>query len=142
MGCDIHTFVEKKNEDGKWIPVQDCHPFDRRSYSLFGFLANVYNLSQSPFITDFRMFPADSLRFDEKYLDELIEDGYFGMSWVTLKELLDYNYEVIFINKREGSKPEPVSMREFLGEGYFEELESLKKLGDSNNIRIIFYFDN
>lgn len=53
MGCDIHSFAEVR-KDGKWIRVEEpvfdglgdkktSEPFGWRSYSTFGFLADVRN---------------------------------------------------------------------------------------------------
>ena len=46
MGCDIHSFAEKKTQQG-WEFI-DLAPFDRRSYGMYGFLAGVPTIPMSP----------------------------------------------------------------------------------------------
>ena len=44
MGCDIHSFTEKRNKgNNKWEVLEGLNPFDWRSYSVFAFLADVRN---------------------------------------------------------------------------------------------------
>lgn len=43
MGCDIHLYIEKRNKEGKWEPIDipaSLMPDDRH-YKLFSFLADV-----------------------------------------------------------------------------------------------------
>ena len=79
------------------------------------------------------------------------------LSWLTLKELLDYDYDQLFWDRRV-KKQTPngglkyaasavigegrhLSVREFLGESiFFERLETLKGLGEPEDVRIIFWF--
>ena len=44
MGCDIHSYAERKTSKGYEI-IDGLHPLDWRSYGLFGFLAGVRNYS-------------------------------------------------------------------------------------------------
>lgn len=132
MGCDIHSFAEIKKE-GKWYKVEDKvfsdvrsdkkteHPFDWRSYGVFGFLSNVYNKSLSGYISETKGFPSDSeylngvseyaydvnplsgevipIEEREKVKQELMDSGYWGFTYLTLKELLDWDYEKTFENR-------------------------------------------
>lgn len=153
MGCDIHSFTEIK-KDGKW---QDAgfSPFDWRQYGMYGFLAGVRNYSMSPVIAEKRGFPEDSsLR---KEYDDWDCDGH-SHSWLLLKELLDYNYNQEIWDRRVTRQIRPnlwsgaelanegegehLSLRDFLGEHYFKDLDKLKEFGDPENVRIVFWFDN
>lgn len=146
MGCDIHTFAEKRNSSGEWEQL-DFEPFDWRSYGMYGFLANVRNYSEVPFISDHRGIPEDSLQFISKTdciwqggfstCDETSSLDNHGHSWVSLKELLEFNYDIEFDDVRYTCYT--TTVREFLGENFFEDLKTLEELGAE---RVVFYFDN
>jgi len=182
MGADIHSFAEVKKE-GKWHRVTEkvfdsnrtTEPFGWRSYGMFGFLANVRNYSHVPCIKEPVGFPDDSewLNSPCDYYDFMgdkqtnrqnIEGDYdyHSKSFLTLKELLGFNYEQSFEDRRftevttlpgggilsnGASVAEPgngtmTTFKEFLGHGFFECIEELKSLGDPEDVRVIFYFDN
>jgi len=155
MGADIHTFVEVK-KDGHWdlnkkkvfknsfIAIEPnikyiAYPFDYRHYGMFGFLADVRNYSSTPVIAEPRGVPDDISSEVSAEYDDWWGDAH-SASWFTAKELLDYNYNVDFIDTRDGNTKE--NLKEFLGTEYFEDLEALKKLGDPENVRVVFWFDN
>lgn len=157
-------------------------PFDWRSYGMFGFFADVRNYSNSPVLGPIKGLPDDSeylneklenpMSFDYGYFDNgvattrkesIFKDAdYHNETFYTLKELLDFNYDVPFENLRYTevtrlpgggvcsngaaiAKPGSgtiTTMREFLGDGFFNELECLKKLGAPEDVRIVFWFDN
>lgn len=159
-------------------------PFDWRNYSMFGFLADVRNYSHCTPIAEPKGLPEDSeylnstskYAYDrspmsgeaipeserEKVKDDLEDSGYHSHSWLTLKELVDFDYEKTFWDRRisrttynesggsftdgaalanEG-EGETITYREHLGEAFFEEIELLKQHGQPEDVRIIFYFDN
>jgi len=88
--------------------------------------------------------------------------NYHSFSWLSLKELLDFDYSQQFENRRYrktiitagggtvvdgGAKAAPgegemVSYRNFLGTSFFECLLQLKMLGAPEDVRIVFWFDN
>lgn len=160
-------------------------PFDRRSYGLFSFLAGVRNNAGCEPISETKGLPDDSeylntkldkpSRFSYGYFDNGIaytkkeerekDADYHSHSFVTLKELLDFDYEKTFEDRRvnkalksaDGSffmtgaamqekakegEGEMKTYREFLGEFFFEELELMKTLGEPEDVRVVFYFDN
>lgn len=189
MGADIHSFVEIK-KDGKWELFENevfpdyrdkktSDPFGHRNYSVFGFLADVRNYSHCKPICEPKWLPEDSEYLNSQsdhgfnWLGEkgtstkrhdILEDGnYHSYSWLTLKELIDFDYDSTFEDRRitinhfneyggvigsngsgisEVGGGSIISYREHLGESFFEDLKILKTLGDPENIRIIFYFDN
>lgn len=172
MGCDIHSFVEVK-KDGKWqlpeppIFVHDKigqmvygetnhnHPFNWRSYGVFGFLADVRNYSMVPPIAERRGKPEDVSDYVKA---EYWESDDHSHSWLSLKELLDFDYEAKFENRRitkqtgphcwdgaalsEEGEGKVTAFREFLGKPFFNDLETMSKIGDPENVRIVFWFDN
>ena len=138
MGCDIHSSVQVF-EENQWIEVMDDW-LNYRSYGLFGFLANVRNYSQVPVISIPRGLPADFRDLDGY--------GYHNASWLALRELLNFDYDQKFINRRCGGTTLPeedgelTTIRDFLGSSYFNKLEEIKDFGPSEKVRVVFWFDN
>ena len=175
MGCDIHSFVETKI-DGKWQRFEKEvfkdsysdnrlteYPFDWRSYSMFGFLADVRNYSHCKPISAPKGLPDDSeylntpLKEPENYSYYGYDNGtaytikgkiecdadYHSLSWLTFKELLDFDYEKTFWDRRvsktthypnggtftngaalaEKGEGKTITYREHLGEGFFRDID-------------------
>jgi len=185
MGADISTIVEARDTEGIWrivsaeqehqvgVRTEDDFPFGVRSYAVYGFLGDVQNTACCPVIASGRGLPNDSAYLRESandlwcekwsIADSIIEDGNnYGYSFVTVAELLAFDYEQQFENLRLGNvyksadgnvvrysgnkqgKPgegEVMSMREHLGEHYFDELNKLRQLGEPENVRVIFWFN-
>ena len=162
MGCDIYSLVEVKDPStGKWNKVGDIFlevdstdkytddPFCWRSYGLYGFLANVRNYSECEPISEPKGVPENLSTEGQSLFQEGIDDH--SHSWLTLQELLNFNYEKEFTDKRRKSQGGPyngtnddecqVSYREFLGRFYFERLEILKALGKPEDVRLVFWFN-
>lgn len=170
MGCDIHTFIEKRNK-GTWeyikdgvIPITSSfsveydkkivtnEPFDWRSYGMFGFLADVRNYSECPVICSPKGFPEDASKEVLEEYNIRYGDAH-SASWLTVKELADYDYHQVFWDRRimknnngaskaEEGEGEYLSMRQFLGDNFFANLEALKLLGNPEEVRVVFWFDN
>lgn len=177
MGADIHSFAEVR-KNGKWVRVEKPvfkegkEPFGVRSYAVFGFLADVRNYSCCAPISEPKGLPEDS-----EYLNAFtandgwgnlrqemaeFQDFYHSCSHLTLKELLDFDYEQEFWDRRisrtttypngavvtdgaclaEEGEGETVTYRNHLGSWYFEDLETLKKLGAPEDVRVVFGFDS
>lgn len=187
MGTDISTIEEVRDENGLWQMVSPTHPayaqfkneydyfpFGSRSYSVYGFLGNIRNSANSPFITESRGLPDDSVYLnsiekgswfgDTTRASEIRNDGNnYGYSWVTLAELLAFNYDQAFENLRGSSlkrspngqvvsyhgnlelKPgegEVMTLRNHLENTYFfEHVEGLRAFGEPENVRVIFWFN-
>lgn len=173
MGCDIHSFVEVKTDKG-WLMVpglfpeddfgrhwsgkthQD-EPFEGRNYGIFGFLANVRNYSFVPPIAEPRGLPEGVSKPVQESNENWDGDGH-SHSWLSLKELLDFDYDRTFEDRRctkqigpnawngaadagEGNGKQ-VTFREFLGTHFFRDLEIMSKVGPAEDVRIVFWFDN
>lgn len=112
MGCDIHFFVEKKNEKGQWESVDVWEkdeyvensyeekllsvPFGKgfyegRNYNLFGLLAGVRRWDIEPPIPP-RGMPEDASPNVKAISDWFGRDGH-SHSYMTLAELLDLGWE-------------------------------------------------
>lgn len=116
MGCDIHLFGERR-VDGKWESVdewvtedfagyiytsvkRDARLYDGRNYDLFAILANVRNgygfagvLTGTGFIpiSEPRGLPTDVSPEVKANSMDWGGDGH-SHSWLTLRELLDYDW--------------------------------------------------
>jgi hypothetical protein len=148
MGCDIHVYCEKKNKDGIYEYI-DENFINYRNYGIFGFLAGVRNYSAINPISTPRYIPKDASNEVLKAYKNWDCDAH-SASWLSVKELLDFNYEDIcedrrcMINNNGGctckeGEGKFMTYREFLGNDFIEGLGKLKELKID---RIIFWFDN
>jgi hypothetical protein len=150
MGCDIHTVVQRKTEQGRWEEISFA-PFDWRSYGMFGFLANVRNYSAVPSISEPRGLPDDL----PAYWSEEHDVGDHSFSWLSVEELLAFDYDAPFEDRRvtrqvgpnafdggvtgHPGEGETTTFRAFLGPDFFRDLNALKALGAT---RVVFWFDS
>lgn len=154
MGCDIHSFAERRNkETNKWEVVRECmtlddfdkkwykkekgdSPFDWRHYSMFGFLAGVRDQTIEP-INEPRDIPED---VSQEVLTEYDywQDNAHSASWLSLRELVEFDYD----KNCTGEEYISESYREMLNDLFFVHLEDLKALGDLDDVRVVFWFDN
>lgn len=131
-------------------------PFDCQDYDMFGFLADVRNRANC-----FPISKPKGLPYDSEYLNEAgydsgglgwmdndstrrddLQRDYNSHSYLTARELLEFNYEKTFVNQWEGSNTydKEITYREHLGLAFFVHLEELKQLGEPDDVRIVFYF--
>lgn len=166
------TFFSKKTDY--------LSPFDWRSYAVFGFLAGVKNYSRCEPLSEPKGLPEDSEHLNspspyaydtnpmngEKIPDseketikqDLLEGGYHSHSYLTLKELTEFDYDKTFWDRRitkqtapncwdgaalaEEGEGQTITYREHLGEGFFKDIEQLKTFGQPEDVRVVFWFDN
>lgn len=155
MGCNIHAWGEKQLPTTEWVPVKlEPQIFDWRSYSLFGFLADVRNYSNVTPIAPPRGLPEALSKEVKDASDDWDSDGH-AHSYLTLAELEAFNYDQPMEDRRymaqtgpnswngaamaEPGQGKQTTYREFLGPKYFKELERLKAAGVE---RMTFWFDN
>jgi hypothetical protein len=170
MGCDIFSWAEVYvPEVGGWKAVVDAFPADaferehghlefvsppfrRRDYGLFGFLAGVRNYAHCKPLAEPRGLPPvcdveGGCRVND--VDSL--DEFHSHSWFLLSELLAFDYDRQFWNRRIQRGKDGAALadegegvhqtyREFLGPAYMDLLESLKLLGKPDQVRVIFCF--
>jgi len=96
--------------------------------------------------------------------DEINYDvNYHSETFLTLAELLNFDYDktfenlsvskvfksgntvmagAIFNEKAKVGEGEMTTYKDFIGEYFFEELEIMKTLGEPDDVRVVFYFDN
>lgn len=175
MGCDIHSYAEKRNKNtGKWEKVtgqfsldsyykklykkeKGDSPFNWRSYSMFAFLAGVRNYDYCEPISEPKDFPNDASPEVTESYEKWFGDAH-STSWLTAKELLNFNYDKKFWNRRvtkqlsenhwtgagiaEEGEGVTLTYRENLGEDFFVHLKELEEIGNPEDVRIVFWFDN
>jgi hypothetical protein len=165
MGCDIHSHVEVRR-DGRWVYESGEEytdkdviegPFGWRDYGLYGFLADVRNHSHSPVIAEPRGVPGDLSPEARHEYNEWLDDLHHA-SWLTVAELLAYDYDQVFWDRRvtkqlasgvldgaalaDQGEGRHISLRQFLGNSFFADLVALQSLGKPEDVRVVFWFDN
>lgn len=168
MGCDIHMYVEYKNNggsDAEWRCGDYFHMFDplstdskptrielygERDYDLFAVLANVRNYEHIDYIEDPKGLPRDATEFVTREYSTWGFDAH-SCSYFTLRELIDYDYEhdprdsfghyilKKLIDRLKRRADELNLIWDFERNGSSGREKALDK---SNNIRIVFWFDN
>ncbi|SFQ73999.1 hypothetical protein SAMN05216567_13414 [Variovorax sp. OK605] len=126
------AFPERRDAQGTWASV-DCDPeFDSWS-SLYGFIADVANVAEIGPLKNRRGFPEDAgVEACEAYKD----GEWYGATWYQLSELTAFDYaRVVFDHRKKVS----LTVREFLGDGYFDSLDILVK---ADVKRVIFFFSS
>jgi hypothetical protein len=137
MGCDIHTYVEKK-VDGKWMPVIGQSPYDSyqtlagfaysgRNYGLFGVLAEVR--SEGPPIDQERGMPDDVCEEIQAACDAWDSDGHTH-SYYYLSELQAVDPKVFRNVHANSFVDDTIPLLEAIAEG------------DPDSVRFVFWFDN
>lgn len=153
MGADIHSWTEVR-EHGAWVAVPYAPFEDGRSYRIFGFLADVRNYSHSPVIAAPRGLPHDM----SDRVREALDWDYHSESWLSLRELLTYDYDQVIWDRRVTKQTGPRSwdgaaladegegthlpLRDFLGQRFFDTLAVLARFGEPDDVRIVFGFDS
>lgn len=92
MGCDIHFYVEQRQENGTWGVIGSRDSFyGNRHYLLFSILADVRNRDEYPVIpiSQPKGFPDD---VSQEIKTEDWGTDWHSRSWLTLKEILTYDW--------------------------------------------------
>jgi len=153
MGCDIHSYAERKTEAG-YEHIEGLSPFDWRSYGMYAFLAGVRNYSAVTPISKPRGAPDDISAAVRDEMESWASDGH-NHSWLSVQELAAFDYGQMMEDRRvtvqvatnswnggatcDPGKGVQMTVREFLGNAFFDDIEKLKAAGAD---RIVFWFDN
>lgn len=163
MGCDIHNHVEVKingiweydtlNNFSKYDYASNTYiknstsvPFGWRSYSMFSLLGEVRNYIGIIGISNNTGLPSDvSDDVKQESIDEY-GDAH-SHNYLTLRELIEFDYDKSYLNNNyvEGeliTENDIYIPRDLLNELFFIQLEELKELGEPDDVRIVFWFDN
>ncbi|WP_131795821.1 hypothetical protein [Fluoribacter gormanii] len=159
MGCYIHTEIDL-NKNGVWHRNVEVYTsfeaFPDAGPPLFDFFANVKS-SGAPAIAARRGLTKDRMDAIDSYFKQMSDEQsmkiawnnvphlylfYHNKSWVLLSELLSYNYDIKFVHF---DLQEEISLREYLGREYFENLKRIRnryREYSPEEIRFFFYFEN
>jgi hypothetical protein len=158
MGCDIHAYLEVKQDDGSWKCVKSEIDFGRH-YGFFGWLADVRNYSGVEQWHGTKMgVPLD---MSDEVLKEfrIWHDGAHNFCWCNLNDLLSTDFDQIIWDRRVTRQIGPkafdcgcttidpfegrrLTLREFLGEWIMKEFARLGALQGHRPARLICWFDN
>jgi hypothetical protein len=169
MGTSIVSWVETYDGEGAWKAKFNCfrpdsfekqmeeqgpfsEPFRNGHYGWFGFLAGVRNYACCEPLAPPRGFPDDCDRVGGCLANGVVDlEGLESCSWLMLSELLNFDYDQVFWNRRvsKGLDHEAVAeegegrhqtYRDFLGPQYFATLDVLGGLGEGDRVRVVFGF--
>lgn len=170
MGTSITTQVQIQTAEG-WVNVEDelfkwygegsHQPFAEQNYGLFAFLADVRNYACLPVLSQPRGLPAVEKPQDSEGWGAIWEfnrptdwpdhEGHYSKTWYLVSELLNFDYDAQFENRRNencGDEPLPVgsgkitTIREYIGPKFFEDLETLRLLGEPDKTRVVISFES
>tara|TARA_B100000749_G_C18443540_1_gene473238 strand:+ start:1241 stop:1744 length:504 start_codon:yes stop_codon:yes gene_type:complete len=167
VGTSITTQAQVRNENGRWEDVNEdiftaygmpvSSPFTQQNYDLFSLLAGVRNYAIAPVIKSPVGLPPEPEsscqgEWGFSYSEPCsIHEGNHSKTWYLLSELLKFDYEKIFENRRSefcssDTVPEGegrmMSLRQFVGSVYFDDLAVLSTLADSDDVRVIMSFES
>jgi len=148
MGIDITSYTEV-HRAGCWECVHKSWPFYDRNTTLFAFLGHDIAkrwAAQSyviPQISPPRGLPTD-LSPEVRAESDRLADGAFYSSWLTLDELLNFDYDQLMVTR--SAAPEHrvlhVPLREELGDSLQARLDALRdEFGAQGEVRIVYWFD-
>ena len=159
----IWRYVPELFEGAEWAKKEygpdamRSEPFCWRNYGVFGFLAGVRNYSAIPVLVEPRGLPEDITVAVQREVTRWDCDMHTP-SWLALSELLAFDFDQEIEDRRVTREISPrftcgactaepgggamTTYREFLGPAFFQDLEVMKELGDPQNTRIVFWFDN
>ncbi len=147
MGTDITMYAEKR-VNGKWEKIgyvfkndweddYTDHPYEGRNYDLFAVLVNVTNYNNFNPISKQKGFPND---ISEDVKEHFYDNDWFGCSYLSLKELKEYNWE-----QDVRTVSVPTTYKECCEDFYKETIPALEQQipdgGSDEDVRILFAFD-
>lgn len=140
----------EKRPDDEWYAARIKHAwFNDRYYALFAALAGVRNgfgfagiPTHQPLvpISEPRGLPDDLLAVAAD--DHELPDGYWlgdhSHSWLTLREVLDYDWDRELVWPDGSTTP----LRECVGDFLTRTVPALRSVGEPDDVRIVFGFDS
>lgn len=149
MGTYLYAYCEKR-VNGEWqaCTVQNraskmrysFQIWDFQNYTVFGWLANVRNDAQIPPLSEKRGFPEGVSKEIQTIYDNLEWGPY--PSWVSLKELTEFDYEQEFENHRDNKVKNVMKIKDIFGQVWWTDLFAMmKEVYNPEDIRIVFWFD-
>lgn len=154
MGCDIHIYAEKQNEDGTWESLDtwgnhydedyesvkyDDAIYHGRNYALFATLVSGVRGEYS-FSFEEKGLPDDVCEKVQAESDRWDCDAH-SHSWLTCQELEEFVMKFVINPDRNG-----IEDAAWIIDPINEIIANLKSSGpegaDSSTLRVVFWFDN
>lgn len=147
MGCDIHMVVELfdwtgsgDSEKQRWsVVLNEAAAYGERNYALFGLLAGVRAVDM-PLLAAPRGVPEDVSTATKRWAKRMGVDGHTH-SWVTLKEVLDFDWSRPTCYDDVPTCEEACSDFLAWARGLTKGPTRLARRAPEN-IRLVFWFDN
>lgn len=157
MGCDIHMVIQRQSTgltrllgEPDWEllePPAEVGWDEPRSYTLFGVLAGVRDMLDIEAIADRRGLPDD---FDPDrdpppcrwYPEDRKDLGDHSFTWMTLAEVLAFNWDRVVTSKDVSDHYRGKTVRECVPECWFALIEWLQTQDDPECIRLVMGFDS
>lgn len=142
MSAYLKLIAQRRNGAGVWEPIS----FDPEwgSYDVYGVLANQRNYAAAPSIAEPRHLPSDWPEEPPYVMGgfarwtawaDAYDLGDGVKSWLTLDELLTFDYDQTFVNQCPPDAGVSMTVREHLGDAFFNDLQQMQALGVE---RIVF----
>jgi hypothetical protein len=131
-----YYYLYPENKEPEWqVDIEDSR-FCEKNYFLFSILANVRNLEGIVPLSMPRGIPENVSGEIKRVSDSEGTDAH-SHSWLTLKELLNFNWNQVFtFDGKEYSYSQ-------CAENFLTEfIPELQRLGDKDDVRIVLWFDN
>lgn len=149
MGCDIHTYKEKRI-DGQWVSGESWEvsedqysedsvrydrtgdtPYRSRNYAQFGLMAGVR--WDTPHALEPKGIPDDASPEVKREIEQWDCDGHTH-SYLTLRELKELAAKVLVVGGDDNLA--------YAVEGVRALIESVDEGANPDDIRVVFFFDN
>ena len=146
MGCDIHTFVERKH-NGKWVMIQPT-PYrligtdeeyalaEHRDYGFFSALAGVRSEHRDVKCTEPKGLPPDVSDSVEMHSEEFWGVDAHSHSWEMLSDFINL-YLFLHGDTAFAHKTFQQQVYQMFGLEVRDDTEE-----NSSNFRVVFWFDN
>ena len=150
MGWNLQAFPERTAGERHEI-IPDLRVFAWRHCGMFGFLGGFENKIGIPALAEERGIPMGSILYEPFMTGEGVGDT-FGTSWLSVRELLDFDYDATFVGTfrivdeyedgsfsylEDAGAATEMTFRRFLGPDFFVELDRL--VAASADRVVLFY---
>ncbi len=145
MGCDIHTFVERKHK-GRWVMIQPT-PYsliekesyalaEQRDYGFFSALAGVRSQHVDVKCAEAKGLPPDVSQSVEMHSEELWGIDAHSHSWEMLEDFIN-----LYLFLHGDTAFNHKNFQEQVYQMFALEIRD-DAVDDPSNFRVIFWFDN
>lgn len=129
---DIFGYLEVIDKEKGWVILDELPIPEERNYAIFNLL---FGIKRSLFVK----FPVSSFRGVPTYKKEKLEEreekfdkmDYHSHTWLNVKDLVEYDFDLLAINVLEGST----------WKSFIEKMKELAKSYGNDGVRVVVWFD-